>query len=42
MADEAIHNRIEELVSEEQDLYTRAAEDGLSEDEHRRLASAFH
>jgi hypothetical protein len=39
MADEGIHNRIEELVSEEHDLYTRAAEGGLSEDEHRRLES---
>jgi hypothetical protein len=39
MADEGVHNRIEELVAEEHDLYTRAAEGGLSEDEHRRLES---
>ena len=39
MADEGIHNRIEELVAEEHDLYGRAAEGGLSEDEHRRLES---
>jgi hypothetical protein len=39
MADEEIHNRIEELVAEEHDLYTRAGEGGLSEDEHRRLES---
>jgi len=39
MADERIHSRIEELVAEEHDLYTRAGEDGLSEDEHRRLES---
>jgi hypothetical protein len=39
MADERIHNRIEELVAEEHDLYSRAAEGGLSEAEHGRLAS---
>ena len=39
MADEGIHNRIEELVAEEHDLYTRASEGPLSEDEHRRLKS---
>jgi hypothetical protein len=39
MADEGVHNRIEELVAEEHDLYTRAAEGGLSAEEHRRLES---
>jgi hypothetical protein len=39
MADKGIHNRIEELVAEEHDLYARAAERELSEDEHRRLES---
>jgi len=39
VTDEGIHNRIEELVAEEHDLYTRAGEGGLSEDEHRRLDS---
>jgi hypothetical protein len=39
MTDEVIHERIEELVAEEHDLFTRAAEGGLSEDEHRRLES---
>ena len=39
MADEGIHNRIEELVAEEHELYTRAEEGALSEDEHRRLDS---
>ena len=39
MTDEAIHNRIEELVAEEHDLYNRAAEGALNEDEHRRLES---
>jgi hypothetical protein len=39
MADEGIHNRIEELVAEEHDLYRRADEGGLSADEHRRLES---
>jgi Protein of unknown function (DUF2630) len=38
MADEQIHNRIEELVHEEQDLYERA-EGGLTESERRRLES---
>jgi hypothetical protein len=38
MADEQIHNRIEELVAEEQELFHRGAEEaGLSEGEHRRL-----
>jgi Protein of unknown function (DUF2630) len=39
MADEGIHNRIEELVAEEHDLYDRAAEGGLSESDRRRLES---
>jgi hypothetical protein len=39
MADEGIHNRIEELVAEEHDLYTRAADGPLGDDEHRRLES---
>ena len=39
MADEGIHNRIEELVAEEHDLYARAADGGLSEAEHGRLES---
>jgi hypothetical protein len=37
--DQQIHNRIEQLVSEEQDLYERGAEGGLSESEHLRLES---
>jgi hypothetical protein len=39
MADEQIHSRIEELVAEEQELYERGAEGGLSDSEHRRLES---
>jgi hypothetical protein len=39
MEDEQIHNRIEELVAEEQDLYGRVREDGLSASEHNRLES---
>jgi hypothetical protein len=39
MEDEAIHNRIEELVAEEHELYERGAEGGLSDREHRRLES---
>jgi hypothetical protein len=40
MADEQIHNRIEELVAEEQELYERAGEEsGLSDSEHHRLDS---
>jgi Protein of unknown function (DUF2630) len=38
IADEAIHNRIEELVAEEHELYERA-EGGLTETERRRLQS---
>lgn len=40
MADEQIHNRIEELVNEEQELYERGGEEGgLTESERRRLES---
>ncbi len=37
MADNEIHNRIEGLVAEEQELYERGAEGGLSDREHHRL-----
>jgi hypothetical protein len=37
MDDEQIHNRIEQLVAEEHELYERGAAGGLSESEHRRL-----
>ena len=37
MADEGIHNRIEQLVAEEHELYERGAQGGLNEGEHRRL-----
>jgi hypothetical protein len=37
--DEQIHNRIEELVAEEQELYGRVGEGGLSANEHNRLES---
>ena len=38
MADEQIHNRIEALVDEEQQLYERAShEDGLTASERERL-----
>jgi hypothetical protein len=37
MNDEAIHDHIEKLVAEEHELYERGEQDGLSEDEHRRL-----
>jgi hypothetical protein len=39
MADEQIHDRIEQLVAEEQELYERGAGGGLNENEHRRLES---
>ena len=39
MDDKGIHNRIEELVAEEHDLYSRGSEGGLSDSEHRRLES---
>jgi hypothetical protein len=37
MEDDQIHDRIEQLVAEEHELYERGAEGGLSESEHRRL-----
>jgi hypothetical protein len=37
MEDERIHERIEQLVAEEHELYERGAGGGLSENEHRRL-----
>ena len=37
MKDERVHESIEQLVAEEQELYERAAEGGMSESEHRRL-----
>lgn len=39
MEDERIHERIEQLVAEEHELYERAGEGGLTEIEHRRLDS---
>jgi hypothetical protein len=39
MDDSQIHSRIEQLVTEEQELYERGAGGGLSESEHRRLES---
>lgn len=39
MADNEIHERIEQLVAEEHELYERGAEGGLSESEHQRLES---
>ena len=39
MDDAGIHNRIEQLVAEEQELYERGAEGGLSDSEHQRLES---
>jgi hypothetical protein len=37
MDDQTIHNRIEELVAEEHQLYELGAEGGLNESERRRL-----
>jgi hypothetical protein len=38
MADEAVHERIEQLVTEEHELFQRAESgSGLSDEEHRRL-----
>ena len=37
MEKEGIHNRIEQLVAEEHELYERGAEGGLSDSGHRRL-----
>jgi hypothetical protein len=39
MDDTEIHNRIEQLVAEEQSLYERASGVGLSDGEHERLES---
>jgi hypothetical protein len=39
MEDERIHDRIEQLVAEEHELYDRGGEAGLTESEHRRLES---
>src|SRR6476469_3535258 len=39
MNDEQIHDRIEQLVSEEHELYDRVGEGGLNADEHNRLES---
>ena len=39
MEDDQIHNRIEQLVAEEQDLYERGAGGGLSVSQHSRLES---
>ena len=39
MEDERIHERIEKLVGEEQDLYGQVSEGGLSASEHNRLES---
>jgi hypothetical protein len=39
MDDGEIHNRIEQLVAEEHELYERGAHGGLSDSEHRRLES---
>ena len=39
MDDDRIHDRIEQLVSEEQELYERGAGGGLTENEHNRLES---
>jgi hypothetical protein len=37
--DERVHSQIEQLVTEEQELYERGAQGGLSESEHLRLES---
>jgi hypothetical protein len=39
MEDEQIHSNIEKLVAEEQELYARVSESGLSSNEHNRLES---
>jgi len=39
MDDTQIHQQIEQLVSEEHDLYDRVGEGGLNADEHNRLES---
>jgi len=37
--DDQIHNRIEQLISEEHELWDREADAGASEDDRRRLNS---
>jgi hypothetical protein len=37
MADEGVHQRIEQLVAEEHELYERGSQGGLSAGEHQRL-----
>jgi hypothetical protein len=37
MDDTAIHNRIEQFVAEEHELWSRSGPEGLSDEEHRRL-----
>ena len=37
MADEQIHDRIERLVDEEHELYSKVGEGGLNANEHNRL-----
>jgi hypothetical protein len=39
MDDERIHERIEQLVAEEHELYERGGEGRLSDTDHRRLES---
>jgi hypothetical protein len=39
MDEEQIHDRIEQLVAEEHELYERVGEGGLNSDEHNRLES---
>ena len=39
MADDQIHGRIEQLVSEEHELWQREAEGGATADDRRRLES---
>jgi hypothetical protein len=39
MPDEEIHDRIEKLVAEEQELYGRVGGGGLNANEHNRLES---
>lgn len=39
MEDERIHDRIEQLVAEEHELYDNGAEGGLTDTERRRLES---
>jgi hypothetical protein len=39
MDDQQIHDQIEKLVAEEQELYERGAGGGLGQDDHNRLES---